>query len=716
MEYDDSGVQKRPVALKVPHPALVMTEEDCKRFLQEARIAMQLDHRAIVRVYGTTRVQGAPALVMQWVDGVNLRELQEKAKENDTRLSVDVGHRIIADSAEGLGYVHGYTVAGESMAVIHSDMTPGNIMISSSGEVKLADFGIAQFVRLSDKTMSRAVGTPRYMAPEQLRGRIYIETDIYGLGGVWTEVLDGEPFRGAARGEELQFQILSGHIPDLKVKGVDPKLDELRRAMLSPDHRDRPRADEVHAIVVERSNYGLAGIELKRLYRRCIGSSRSGFTELLDLRHGGDAGSFFASVFGHEPGSNPAVAPGASVPPTQAEPPVVEVEADPDAPAFLRRRGRSSRAERETAEHTSTGGAILTTEDGEPISGPTVVLPPVEDAAAKVATVNDGPSKEPITDRPTVSDVPADLPKQRTLPFSPRALLPASPALRAFDATPVPATAATAEAGQERRAPTMEVAAPDSTAEFPLGPNQDVPQGTAWVRYLAMAAAAAAFLSAGVFIATVAMSIDDMNDSPKDPVAVAQTTSASPKSDAAGSEPPPAPESNPEPNADSLEPEPANEQIAVPSNADPQPAVINAEVEESGKPSKVDAEPDDVRPPPAELEAKSEPKPKSKPKPKPKLEPAVTVSFLIIASPPNKSKAAEIKANGKRLTTDNGFKSTKLRPGSYKIQWRWSDGSWHELKDTLRVESGLPSGSYYSANLNLDKMSVTKTLGDKRRP
>ena len=90
----------------------------------------------------------------------------------------------------------------------------------------------------------------------------------------------------------------------------------------------------------------------------------------------------------------------------------------------------------------------------------------------------------------------------------------------------------------------------------------------------------------------------------------------------------------------------------------------------------------------------------------------MTVTFLI-AGASGQSQAAQIKANSKRLSTSNGFKSTKLKPGDYRIQWRWGDdGDWHEMQ-TLHVEPNLPSNSYYSVSLDANKMVVKKTLGSK---
>ncbi|HLT35882.1 MAG TPA: serine/threonine-protein kinase [Enhygromyxa sp.] len=648
LKHGDGGVQM-PCAVKVLWPALALTEEDRERFYSEARIAAQLDHGRIVKVIDTTMVQGSPSLIMEWVDGVNLRVLLEKAREEDTpRLGLNVSLYIVGEILAALAYAHSRTVAGENAAVIHSDVTPGNILISSSGEVKLTDFGIARFVRMSDKTMSRAIGTPRYMAAEQMRGRIYTATDIYGLGVVLHELLEGERYLYECASEEFQFRVLGGKVPDLTQPGIPDWVDALRRRMLSVDPEKRPAAEDAHAMIVEMSsNYALAGLELKRLYLRVVGNASSGFTELLRIRHGGDAGTFFASVFGQGSSSNPAAAADASGAATRDE---VPVDADSDAPAVLRRPGRTPNSgTRETIERTNTGGAAWT-QDDDPVVDRTVRLPVHE-------------------------------------------LQPAAPAAVGADVTPAPVEAATLDL--EQRTPTIvdAVASGDATDESPaiVGARQ---HGGAWVRFVIMAAGAAAFLSAGIFIASVAMTWAD-DEQPElaqaDQVVEPQIT-ATGAEPATATDPEPAPKPDPPPEPE-LEPE-----------LEPTPKLVDAPVEPS------DSVPlDDTREPepePEEVEVKSKPKPETKPK----LEPPVKVTFNILATAPGKSKAAEIKAGSKRITTDNGFKSTELRPGTHKIQWRWKDGSWHQA-GTLRVESGLPKGSYYSVKLWTDELDPIKTLG-----
>jgi serine/threonine protein kinase len=280
-----------PCAIKLLHADITETAREHKLFLEEARIATQLDHGRIVKIIdiGTAR-DGRPFLVMERVDGVDLRGFLEAAKaETGGLLELDVVVYIIGEVLAGLAYAHGRKEGGADGGIVHSDVTPGNIMVTSSGEVKLTDFGIARFAATAGP-MSRAVGTPRYMSPEQLSGDPQRETDIYGLGVVLHELLEGKRFLDGFSPDQFRSRVLMGPPPKLSREGVPAWLDELRERMIATDPKDRPRADEARAILVKHCpGFVAAGAQLEAQYARIIGGQRSGVT-LLKLD---DSGSVF---------------------------------------------------------------------------------------------------------------------------------------------------------------------------------------------------------------------------------------------------------------------------------------------------------------------------------------------------------------------------------------------------------------------------------------
>jgi serine/threonine-protein kinase len=175
---------ERPVAVKVigsEHTGPLTNEE----LVREARIAASLNHPNIVRVYELDQTEdGLTYVVMDLVHGEDLaRRLGRGAS---TREVLEWGRQI----ADALAYVH-------RMGVLHRDIKPSNVILCD-GVCKIIDFGIAKLVPNGDVPASRIIGTPRFMAPEQLRGwTLDARTDIYALGVLLYHALSGVwPFDG----------------------------------------------------------------------------------------------------------------------------------------------------------------------------------------------------------------------------------------------------------------------------------------------------------------------------------------------------------------------------------------------------------------------------------------------------------------------------------------------------------------------------------------
>lgn len=172
----------RFVAIKLMHAELGRDPEFRDRFEREARALARLDHPSIVRVHDFGEVEGTFYLIMEYVDGTNLRELILDG------LEPAAASRIIAQLCDALTYAH-------AQGVVHRDIKPENVLINRDGVVKVADFGLAKLQKVEARTRThRVVGTPQYMAPEQLRDPSSVDhrADVFAIGVVFYEMLTGQ--------------------------------------------------------------------------------------------------------------------------------------------------------------------------------------------------------------------------------------------------------------------------------------------------------------------------------------------------------------------------------------------------------------------------------------------------------------------------------------------------------------------------------------------
>lgn len=176
----------RFVALKILPTALAKEPAFADRFEREGRLLAKLNHPNIVSVFDFGLQDGLYYLIMEYVDGVNLRQAYASSKFSQSQAL-----SIIPKICEALQVAH-------DEGVLHRDIKPENILLSTKGTVKIADFGIAKLSSVDDHTgltaTGASIGTPHYMAPEQVEkpGEVDHRADIYSLGVVFYEMLTGE--------------------------------------------------------------------------------------------------------------------------------------------------------------------------------------------------------------------------------------------------------------------------------------------------------------------------------------------------------------------------------------------------------------------------------------------------------------------------------------------------------------------------------------------
>ncbi|MFH1421424.1 MAG: protein kinase [Planctomycetota bacterium] len=222
----------RKVAIKVLPPNL--TNEFFKdRFLREARAAAKLEHPNVVQVFDAGEFAGSYYMVMQYVEGVTLRHLIKLKSQIELPLAL----RILTETARGL-------VAAHKMSIVHRDVKPENIMLSLTGEVKVADFGLAKEISV-DSERSHAgilIGTPQYVAPEMFREEtVDHRVDIYALGVTFYYMLAGRPpFVGKTPHKLMHAHLNLQPIPITEYdRTIPPLVVEILNKMLEKNKNKR---------------------------------------------------------------------------------------------------------------------------------------------------------------------------------------------------------------------------------------------------------------------------------------------------------------------------------------------------------------------------------------------------------------------------------------------------------------------------------------------
>src|SRR5262245_9406111 len=195
------------LALKRISPHFAREPRFIRSFIDEARIAVTLNHRNIVQVFDFGKADGELYLAMELIEGVDLRSALVAAEEARVKLPPAVACYILADVAAGLDYAHHKADAeGRPLGIVHCDVSPQNVMLSFEGFVKILDFGVSRARFANPPREKRLRGKPRYMAPEQTRGETPTSAaDVFALGILSWELLTGLPlFEGSDLGQVLR--------------------------------------------------------------------------------------------------------------------------------------------------------------------------------------------------------------------------------------------------------------------------------------------------------------------------------------------------------------------------------------------------------------------------------------------------------------------------------------------------------------------------------
>ncbi len=223
-------VHRRDVVIKVPDTAMLGDPAQFERFQRELEVLNTLDHPAILKGLGSGRYNRMPYLVTAYLEGQSLRDLIAQQAPLPPEQAVELARKIAA----GMAYVH-------AQGIIHRDLKPENIIVSPEGQPVIMDFGLAltpHAHRVTYSNLTATMGTPDYMAPEQIEGkRGDARTDIYALGTILFELLAGRvPFTG-----DSPLAVMAQHMNQAAPRldrlrpGVSPQLAAVAARCLQPD-------------------------------------------------------------------------------------------------------------------------------------------------------------------------------------------------------------------------------------------------------------------------------------------------------------------------------------------------------------------------------------------------------------------------------------------------------------------------------------------------
>lgn len=262
-------------AVKIIRPSHAEQPRYREMFQREARLSLALSgHGNVVSVFDVGEHEGRSYLAMELVEGVTLAEL---ARRVGKPWPVAQAVYVVAGVLRALCHIHGFAVDGVPQGIVHRDVTPHNVMISARGEVKLMDFGIAQRAD-SEPCLGGALGKLAYVPREQVEGEPDQRSDLYSVGALLFELLEGRRHRWHCADEDAYFlEIYRDRAPSLRRKDVPPAVAAVLRGLLQPDraHRIATAAEALRQLEAW-PGFRWAISELEATYAEAIGGSPQG--------------------------------------------------------------------------------------------------------------------------------------------------------------------------------------------------------------------------------------------------------------------------------------------------------------------------------------------------------------------------------------------------------------------------------------------------------
>jgi serine/threonine-protein kinase len=239
------GGLKKAIAIKKILPSLTKNKKFVSMFLDEARVSMHLQHANVVGVFDIGMADTSYFIVMEYVDGANLKTLLESLRRQGKRMTVQHTLYLIMEVCKGLNYAHDLIdpETGRELGIVHRDISPPNILISKRGEVKLVDFGLAKATSQLESTDPGVVkGKFSYLSPEAASGKeVDRRADIFAVGILLYELLTGKRlFYGETDYQTVEL-VRQAKVPPIAAQNpeVQGELEQIIRKALARDVNQR---------------------------------------------------------------------------------------------------------------------------------------------------------------------------------------------------------------------------------------------------------------------------------------------------------------------------------------------------------------------------------------------------------------------------------------------------------------------------------------------
>jgi serine/threonine protein kinase len=268
------------VALKMIHPNFAEDEQFIQMLVDEAKIAVQLNHGNIAQTFDLGRVGDTFYITMEYVDGADLYKILRRGSESDFEMPLDVCAFVAKEVASALDHAHRKRDhTGKSLGIVHRDVSPQNVLISYAGEVKLVDFGIAKATMKARQTAVGVIkGKYYYMSPEQAWGdQIDYRSDIFSAGIVLYEMLTGQMLYLEEDLHKLLDMARKAAIapPTTLRKGIPPQLERIVMHALEKDRSVRYQTAADFAADLERFLHAYSPVftaaKVSQIVRQIIG-------------------------------------------------------------------------------------------------------------------------------------------------------------------------------------------------------------------------------------------------------------------------------------------------------------------------------------------------------------------------------------------------------------------------------------------------------------